>query len=65
MMVPLQSHEFAASSRIASALHTSYDETDVEPSVHLATGGRELYTMIAVYNDCGDGMIRTFQHQRM
>ena len=39
-------------------------KTHVEPLVHLATDGRELYIRIAVYN--GDGeMIRTFQHQRM
>ena len=56
MIVPLKSHAVAASSRIASVLHTAYDQTHVEPSVHLATGGRELYTMIAVYNDNDDGM---------
>ena len=41
MMVPLRTHESAASSRIVSALHTAYDETHVKPSVHLAAGGRE------------------------
>ena len=65
MMVPLRSHESAASSRIASVLHSAYDQTHADPSVHPATGGRELYTMIAVYNDDDDGMIQTFQHQRM
>ena len=60
MIVALRSHASAASSRIASVLHTAYGQT------HLATGGRELYAMIVVYNnDDGDGMIRTFQHQRM
>ena len=65
MMVPLQSHESAASIRIATVLHTAYDQTRAEPSVHLATGVRELYTMTAVYNDSDDCMIQTFQHQRM
>ena len=65
-LVPLQSHEVVASRRIASVLNTAYDESHVEQPVHLATGGRELYTMIAVYNsDNDDGMTQTFQHQRI
>ena len=63
-MVPLRSHASTTSSRIASGLHTEYDQTHVEPSVHLATGGRELYTMIVVYNGDG-GIIRTFRHQSL
>ena len=39
-----------SASNIASVLHIAYDQTHVVPSVHPATGGRELYTMIAVYN---------------
>ena len=63
MTVPLQSHEVVASNRIASVLHIiAFDQIHVEPSVHLATGGQKLYTMIVVYNsDDDDGMTRTFQ----
>ena len=65
-MVPLQSHAVATSSRIASILHTAYDQTHAEPPGHHATGGPELYTMIVVYkSDDDDGMTRTFQHHRM
>ena len=46
-------------------LQLQVDQTHVEPTVHLAAGGRELYTMIAAYNDDDDGMIQTIQHQRM
>ena len=65
MMVPLQSQEVAASSQIASVLHIAYDQTNVEPPVHLVTGGRELYTMIVVFYDDDNRKTRTFQHQRM
>ena len=59
------SHDGSTSFAIASVLHTAHDQTHVEPPFHLATGGRELYTMIAVDNGGDDGMIGTFQHQRM
>ena len=62
-MVPLRSHESAASSRIASVLYIAYDQPHAEPSVHLAVDEQVLYTMITMYTD--DWTIQTFQHRRV
>ena len=51
MMVTLRSDKSAASSRIASVLYITYDQTHAKQSVHLAVDDQVLYTMIAMYID--------------
>ena len=63
-MVPLRSHESAASSRIAFVLYIASDQTHAEASAHLAADDQMLYTMITIYID-DDWAIQTIQHRGM